>query len=47
MSPLRQAQLHIALLLLALLFLPITPRFLQLYRAGGDPASSIRATRST
>ena len=41
LSPLRQAQLHIALLLLALLFLPITPRFLQLYRAGGDPASSI------
>src|SRR6267154_3962093 len=41
LSPLRQAQLHIALLVLALLFLPITPRFLQLYRAGGDPASSI------
>jgi hypothetical protein len=41
LSPLRQAQLHIALLLLALLFLPIAPRFLQLYRAGGDPASSI------
>lgn len=39
--PQRQAQLHIALLLLALLFLPIAPRFLQSYRAGGDPATAI------
>jgi hypothetical protein len=41
LSPLQQAQLHIALLVLALLFVPITPHFSQLYRAGGDPASSI------
>src|SRR6266849_3876117 len=41
LPPLRQAQLHTALLLLALLFLPIAPRFLQSYRAGSDPASSI------
>jgi len=41
LAPARQTQLHMALLLLALLFLPIAPRFLQLQRAGGDPASTI------
>src|SRR6267143_5838119 len=39
--PLRQAQLHIPLLAAALLFLPIAPRFLRFYSAGGDPASTI------
>src|ERR1700720_4464511 len=37
----RQAQLHIALLVLSLLFLPIAPRFLQAQRANGDPATTI------
>src|SRR5882672_5636638 len=41
MTPLRQAQLHISLLAAALLFLPIAPRFLRSYSAGGDPASTI------
>jgi SAM-dependent methyltransferase len=41
LSPVCQAQLHIALLLLTLLFLPIAPRLLQVHRAGGDPASAI------
>jgi len=41
LAPVRQAQVHIVLLLLALLFLPIAPRFLQVQRAGGDPASTI------
>jgi SAM-dependent methyltransferase len=41
LSPLRQTQLHIALLLLALLFLPIAPRLLQVHRAGSDPATVI------
>src|ERR1700730_6235533 len=37
----RQEQLHIALLVLSLLFLPIAPRFLQSQRANGDPAATI------
>jgi SAM-dependent methyltransferase len=37
----RQAQLHIALLVLSLLFLPIAPRFLEAQRANGDPATTI------
>src|SRR3984893_1371985 len=37
----RQEQLHIALLVLSLLFLPIAPRFLQSQRANGDPAANI------
>src|SRR5713226_9320572 len=37
----RQSQLHIALLLLSLLFLPIAPRFSESHRAGSDPASTI------
>ncbi len=37
----RQAQLHIALLALGLLFLPIAPRLLQLQHAVGDPAATI------
>jgi len=37
----RQAQLHIVLLVLSLLFLPIAPRFLQAQRANGDPATTI------
>jgi SAM-dependent methyltransferase len=41
LSPLRQSQLHITLLVLALLFLPIAPHFLQAHRPGGDPASAI------
>jgi len=41
LTPARQAQLHIALLILSLLFLPIAPRFLQAQRAGSDPASAI------
>lgn len=41
LAPGRQTQLHVALLLLALLFLPIAPRLLQLQRAEGDPASTI------
>src|SRR6266404_1834076 len=39
----RQSQLHIALLLLSLLFLPIAPRFSESHRAGSDPASAILA----
>ncbi len=41
LTPARQSQLHIALLLLSLLFLPIAPRFSQSHRAGSDPASTI------
>jgi SAM-dependent methyltransferase len=41
LTPARQTQLHIALLVLSLLFLPIAPRFLQTQRAGSDPASAI------
>ena len=41
LTPQRQAQLHIGLLALGLLFLPIAPRFLQLQRAVGDPAATI------
>jgi hypothetical protein len=41
LTPRRQSQLHIALLALGLLFLPIAPRFLQVKRAGGDPATAI------
>src|SRR5689334_16747493 len=41
LTPPRQAQLHIALLLLSLLFLPIAPRFSESHRAGSDPASTI------
>src|SRR5258707_9545625 len=41
LTPERQSQLHIVLLLLSLLFLPIAPRFLQLRRAATDPASTI------
>src|SRR6266446_2014795 len=41
LTPARQAQLHIALLLLSLLFLPIAPRFSESHRAGSDPASTI------
>src|SRR5258707_9207969 len=37
----RQSQLHIALLLLSLLFLPIAPRFSESHRPGSDPASTI------
>src|SRR6266478_1919022 len=42
----RQSQLHIALLLLSLLFLPIAPRFSESHRAGSDPASAILALLS-
>src|SRR5258708_35333946 len=41
LTPARQAQLHIALLLLSLLFLPIASRFSESHRAGSDPASTI------
>jgi SAM-dependent methyltransferase len=41
LAPARQAQLHIALLLVSVLFLPIAPRFLHLHREEGDPASAI------
>jgi hypothetical protein len=41
LTPARQSQLHIALLLLSWLFLPIAPRYSQSLRAGGDPASII------
>ena len=41
LAPARQSQLHIALLLISLFFLPIAPRFLHLQRAGADPASAI------
>ena len=37
----RQAQLHIALLLLSLLFLPVAPRFALSRLAGSDPATNI------
>src|SRR6266446_5521642 len=42
----RQSQLHIALLLLSLLFLPIAPRVSESHRAGSDPASAILALLS-
>jgi SAM-dependent methyltransferase len=41
LAPLRQAQLHIALLLVSVLSLPISPGFSHLHRAGSDPASAI------
>jgi SAM-dependent methyltransferase len=41
LAPVRQSQLHIALLLVSVFFLPIAPRFLHLHRAGGDPAAEI------
>src|ERR1700737_3712669 len=41
LTPTRQSQLHIALLLVSLLFLPIAPRFSQSHSAGSDPASTI------
>jgi SAM-dependent methyltransferase len=41
LTPARQSQVHIALLLLSLLFLPIAPRFSQLQHASTDPASTI------
>jgi hypothetical protein len=41
LTPSRQSQLHIALLLLSLLFLPIAPRFSETHRAGSDPAWTI------
>jgi hypothetical protein len=41
LTPQRQAQLHIALLVLSLFFLPIAPRFVQAQRANGDPATTI------
>src|ERR1700740_797395 len=41
LTPARQSQLHIALLLVSLLFLPIAPRFLQSQRGASDPASTI------
>jgi SAM-dependent methyltransferase len=41
LAPVRQSQLHIALLLVSVLFLPVAPRFLHLDRAGGDPATAI------
>src|ERR1700738_4894317 len=41
LAPVRQSQLHIALLLVSVLFLPIAPRFLHWHRAGGDPATAI------
>src|ERR1700676_23804 len=41
LAPIRQSQLHIALLLVSVLFLPIAPRLLHWHRAGGDPAAAI------
>jgi hypothetical protein len=41
LSSARQSQLHIALLILALLFLPIAPRFVQALTRSGDPAAAI------
>ena len=41
LSALRQSQLHIALLLTSLLFLPIGPRLSQSHDAGRDPATII------
>jgi SAM-dependent methyltransferase len=41
LTPARQSELHIALLLLSLLFLPIAPRFSESHRASSDPASTI------
>jgi SAM-dependent methyltransferase len=41
LTPARQSQLHIALLLLSSLFLPIAPRFLQSQHEASDPASTI------
>lgn len=42
LTAVRQSQLHIALLLLSLLFLPIAPRFSEAHRAS-DPATAILA----
>lgn len=39
LTPARQSQLHIGLLLLSLIFLPIAPRFAK--AGGGDPATTI------
>jgi hypothetical protein len=41
LAPVRQSQLHTALLLVSVLFLPIAPRLFHLQRAGGDPAAAI------
>jgi SAM-dependent methyltransferase len=41
LAPTRQSQLHVALLLISVLFLPIAPRFLHLHRADSDPAAAI------
>ncbi len=41
LTPARQSELHMAVLLLSLLFLPIAPRFSESHRAGSDPASAI------
>jgi SAM-dependent methyltransferase len=41
LTPARQSQLHIALLLLSLLFLPVAPRLPDSHRTGSDPASTI------
>jgi hypothetical protein len=41
LQPMRQTQLHIALLLLSLFFLPIAPRFAQMQLASGHPAWNI------
>ena len=41
LAPVRQSQLHIALLLVSVLFLPIAPRLLDLQRTGSDPATAI------
>jgi SAM-dependent methyltransferase len=41
LTPARQSQVHIALLLLSLLLLPIAPRFWQSQRAASHPASTI------
>jgi SAM-dependent methyltransferase len=41
LTPARQSQLHIALLLLSLLFLPIAPRLSDSHRAGSEPALTI------
>jgi len=41
LTPARQSQLHIALLLLSLLFLPIAPRFSELHGANSDPGFTI------
>jgi SAM-dependent methyltransferase len=41
LAPVRQSQLHIALLLFSVLFLPIAPRFLHSQHAASDPATAI------